>query len=225
MKWLSRLELKYGRYAIRNLTQYLIGINIAVYVIVFVTLDPSFLFLIPNEVLRGQVWRLVSFIFLPETTNPIWVFLQLYLLYFIGTAIEGVWGRFKYNLFYFCGMIITIIAAFISGLGVTGLYLNLSLFLAFATLFPEQELLFFFVLPIKVKFLGLLEVAFALYQFVMAVRIGAWYIVAAIVASFVNYLLFFGGDIIKWLRMKKQVYMNRKRYYDQVRPYNRNRKY
>ncbi|HOK42528.1 MAG TPA: hypothetical protein PLD49_02525 [Thermoclostridium caenicola] len=225
MKWLSRLELKYGRYAIRNLTQYLIGINIAVYVIVFVTLDPSFLFLIPNEVLRGQVWRLVSFIFLPETTNPIWVFLQLYLLYFIGTAIEGVWGRFKYNLFYFCGMIITIIAAFISGLGVTGLYLNLSLFLAFATLFPEQELLFFFVLPIKVKFLGLLEVAFALYQFVMAVRIGAWYIVAAIVASFVNYLLFFGGDIIKWLRMKKQVYMNRKRYYDQVRPYNRYRKY
>jgi len=153
MKWLSRLELKYGRYAIRNLTQYLIGINIAVYVIVFVTLDPSFLFLIPNEVLRGQVWRLVSFIFLPETTNPIWVFLQLYLLYFIGTAIEGVWGRFKYNLFYFCGMIITIIAAFISGLGVTGLYLNLSLFLAFATLFAEQELLFFFVLPIKVKFL------------------------------------------------------------------------
>jgi len=225
MKWLSRLELKYGRYAIRNLTQYLIGINIAVYVIVFVTLDPSFLFLIPNEVLRGQVWRLVSFIFLPETTNPIWVFLQLYLLYFIGTAIESVWGRFKYNLFYFCGMIITIIAAFISGLGVTGLYLNLSLFLAFATLFPEQELLFFFVLPIKVKFLGLLEVAFALYQFVMAVRIGAWYIVAAIVASFVNYLLFFGGDIIKWLRMKKQVYMNRKRYYDQVRPYNRYRKY
>lgn len=225
MKWLSRLELKYGRYAIRNLTQYLIGINIAVYVIVVVTLDPSFLFLIPNEVLRGQVWRLVSFIFLPETTNPIWVFLQLYLLYFIGTAIEGVWGRFKYNLFYFCGMIITIIAAFISGLGVTGLYLNLSLFLAFATLFPEQELLFFFVLPIKVKFLGLLEVAFALYQFVMAVRIGAWYIVAAIVASFVNYLLFFGGDIIKWLRMKKQVYMNRKRYYDQVRPYNRYRKY
>lgn len=225
MKWLSRLELKYGRYAIRNLTQYLIGINIAVYVIVFVTLDPSFLFLIPNEVLRGQVWRLVSFIFLPETTNPIWVFLQLYLLYFIGTAIEGVWGSFKYNLFYFCGMIITIIAAFISGLGVTGLYLNLSLFLAFATLFPEQELLFFFVLPIKVKFLGLLEVAFALYQFVMAVRIGAWYIVAAIVASFVNYLLFFGGDIIKWLRMKKQVYMNRKRYYDQVRPYNRYRKY
>lgn len=225
MNWLSRLELKYGRYAIRNLTQYLIGLNIAVYVIVFITLDPSFLFLIPSQVFRGQIWRLVSFIFLPETSNPIWVFFQLYLLYFIGTAIEGVWGRFRYNLFYFCGMIITIIAAFISGIGTTGLFLNMSLFLAFATLFPEQELLFFFVLPVKVKYLGLLEVAFALYQAVMAIRIGAWYIVAAIVASFVNYLLFFGGDIIKWLRMKKQVYMNRKRYYDQVRPYNRNRKY
>lgn len=225
MKRLSRLEMKYGRYAIRNLTYYLVGLNIAVYVMVFLFLRTDFLYLIPGEVFRGQIWRLATFLFLPETTNPIWVFFQLYLLYFIGTAIESVWGRFKFNLFYFCGAILTIIAAFASGLGYTGLWLNLSLFLAFATLFPENELLFFFVLPIKVKYLGLLEVAFAIYQTVNAIRFGAWYVVAAIAASFVNYLLFFGGDIINWLKMKKQVYMNRKRYYDQVRPYNRNRKY
>lgn len=225
MKWLSRLEMKYGRYAIRNLTHYLVGLNIAVYLLDFLFVRQDFLFLIPGAVFRGQIWRLVSFLFLPETTNPIWVFLQLYLLYFIGTAIEGVWGRFRFNTYYFCGAIITIVAAFISGLGVTGLYLNLSLFLAFATLFPEQELLFFFVLPIKVKYLGLLQVAYTLYQTVNAIRVGAWFIVAAIAASFLNYLLFFGGDIMKWLKMKKQVYMNRKRYYDQVRPYNRNRKY
>ena len=225
MKWLSRLEMKYGRYAIRNLTHYLIGLNIAAYLLVFILNNHSFLYLIPEGILKGQVWRLVSFLFLPESTNPIWVFFQLYLLYFIGSAIEGVWGRFRYNVYYFCGAILTIIAAFIFPPGITGLYLNLSLFLAFATLFPEQELLFFFFLPIKVKYLGLLQVAFSIYQMVMAIRFGAWYLVAAIVASFVNYLLFFGGDIIKWLRMKKQVYMNRKRYYDQVRPYNRDRKY
>ena len=225
MKWLSRLELKYGRYAIRNLTHYLIGLNIAAYVMVFLFLRADFLFLVPDRVLSGQIWRLVSFLFLPQTTNPIWVFLQLYLLYFIGTAIEGVWGRFRYNVYYFCGAILTIIAAFVFSPGVTGLYLNLSLFLAFATIFPEQELLFFFVLPIKVKYLGLLQVAFSLYQLVIFIRIKQWHLVATILASFVNYLLFFGGDIIRWLKLKKQVYMNRKRYYDQVNPYNRNRKY
>lgn len=225
MKWLSRLEMRYGRYAIRNLTQYLIGLNIAAYILVFLFLDDSFLFLIPEYVFKGQVWRLVTFLFLPESSNPIWVFFQLYLFYFIGSAIEGVWGRFRYNVYYFCGALLTIIAAFIQGPGVTGLYLNLSLFLAFATLFPDQELLFFFVLPIRVKYLGLLEVAFTLYEMIIAIRIGAWHLVASIVAAFANYLLFFGGDIIKWLRNRARVYMNRKRYYDQVRPYNRYRKY
>ena len=180
MKWLSRLEMKYGRYAIRNLTHYLIGLNIAAYLLVFILNNQSFLYLIPEGILKGQVWRLVSFLFLPESTNPIWVFFQLYLLYFIGSAIEGVWGRFRYNVYYFCGAILTIIAAFIFPPGITGLYLNLSLFLAFATLFPEQELLFFFFLPIKVKYLGLLQVAFSIYQMVMAIRFGAWYLVAAI---------------------------------------------
>lgn len=225
MNWLSRLELKYGRFAIRNLTNYLIGLNIAAYLIVFILNNESILYLIPREVSRGQVWRLASFLFLPETTNPIWVFFQLYLLYFIGTAIEGVWGRFRYNVYYFCGAVLTIIAALLFPPGVTGLYLNLSLFLAFATLFPDQELLFFFILPVKVKYLGLLQVAFSLYHMVIAIRFGAWYLVAAIVASFVNYLLFFGGQIFKWTRTRLQVYRNRKRYYDQVRPYNRYRKY
>jgi hypothetical protein len=225
MNWLSRLEMKYGRYAVRNLTSYLIGLNIAAYLIVFILNDESILYLVPGAVSRGQIWRLVSFLFLPESTNPIWVFFQLYFLYFIGTAIEGIWGRFRYNVYYFCGAVLTIIAAVLFPPGITGLFLNLSLFLAFATLFPDQELLFFFFLPVKAKYLGLLEVAYSIYQLVIAVRIGAPYLVAAIVASYVNYFIFFGGDIMKWLRTRMQVYRNRKRYYDQVRPYNRYRKY
>ena len=74
MKWLSRLEMKYGRYAIRNLTHYLIGLNIAAYLLVFITNNSALLFLIPGELLKGQIWRLASFLFLPQTANPIWVF-------------------------------------------------------------------------------------------------------------------------------------------------------
>ena len=226
MRWLSRLEMKYNRYSVTNLTFYLIGLNVAVYIISFLFLSEADLFvLFPDYVLKGQIWRLITFAFLPPSANPIYVFLELYLLYIIGTSLENYWGRFKLNIYYLTGFIITIIAAFIQGPGVTGLYLNMSLFLAYATLFPDQEMLMFFVLPVKVKYLGYLEVAFAVYQIIIMIRAGAWYMVAAIIASFVNYLIFFGVDMINWIKQKTQVHSNRKRFFDQVRPFNRDRRY
>lgn len=228
MKWLSRLELKYGRYAIRNLTYYIVGLNLAVLLpslFIFKETSVLYLTLIPQQVFKGEAWRIFTFLFMPESMNLFMALLSVYVTYFIGTAIESYWGKFRFNAFYFCGVLLTIIAGFVSGLGYTGFYLNMSLFLAFATLFPEQELMLFFVLPVKAKFLGIAEVLFVLYQLFSALQSGIffWPILAAILASFVNYFLFFGSDIGKWIRLKRQVAKNRKRFFDQVRPYNRNR--
>lgn len=228
MKWLSRLELKYGRFAVRNLTFYLIGLNIGVFILSSLLLGGTnqhnpFEFVL-SDILKGQLWRVFTFVFLPDSSNPIYIFLEMYLLYFIGTSLESYWGRFKFNVYYFFGMLGTILAAFIIGYGSTGLFINLSLFLAFATLFPDRELMIFFVLPVKAKFLGLLDAFYILYLLVMSLRFGQWSVVAAIIASLANYLLFFSGDIINWIKLRKQVHNNRRRFFDQVRPFDRNRK-
>lgn len=230
MKWLSRLELKYGRYAISNLTMYIAGLNLAVVFLTYIMFGGdagktvSALALVPSMVLRGQVWRLITFIFLPDTYSLIWIIFTAYLTYMIGASIENYWGRFKLNIYFFTGIIGSIIAAFITGLGTTGYYLNLSMFLAFATLFPEHEFLLFFVLPVKVKWLGLLNGVYILWQLITYIRYGAWYMAAAIVASLINYFIFFGDDFIKWIKLKRQVAKNRKRFFEQVGPY-RNRRY
>jgi membrane associated rhomboid family serine protease len=115
------------------------------------------------------VWRLVTFILLPETLSPLWAALSIYLFYIIGTAVERNWGAFKFNMYYLIGMLGTLVGAVIVGLvspsfaATTATYLNLSLFLAFATLFPNYQLMIFFVLPVKVKWLGWLQAAFLLW--------------------------------------------------------------
>lgn len=231
MKWLSRLELKYGRYAIRNLTLYIVGLNLTVFLISFFLFagNPlqtiSIMALIPQQVFKGEIWRLFTFLFLPESYDFFFALLSIYITYMIGSSVENYWGKARFNAFYFCGALLTILAAFLSGYGLSGFYLNMSLFLAFATLFPEQEILLFFVLPVKAKYLGIAEAVYVLYMMFQAIRFGGLGspVVAAALASFVNYFIFFGNDFFKWIRLRMQVHNNRKRYFEQVRPYNRNR--
>lgn len=231
MKGLARLELRYGRYAISNLTLYIAALNLAVFILTYVLFGGdasatiSALALLPGQVIKGQVWRLVTFIFLPDTFSIIWILFAAYLTYMIGASLEHYWGRFRLNAYFFVGMLGSILAAFITGEGTTGYYLNLSLFLAYATLFPEQEFMIFGILPVKVKYLGILDALFLVIQAAMFIRAGDWHMVGAIVVALANYFLFFGEDFIKWIKLRRQVSKNRKRFFDQVRPYDRDRRY
>lgn len=215
MRWLDKLERKFGRFAIRNLMFYIIGLNAAVFAIFYLTgKDVQFLYnimLIPAEVLRGEVWRLVTYIFIPSTFDPIWILFTLYFYYLIGSGLEQEWGSFKFNIYYLLGMIGTTIAAFISGAGGTGYYLNLSLFLAFAYIYPNYEILLFFVLPVKMKYLAWLDVAMLGYYFIM----GDLSTRLAIVAALVNFLIFFGKDIMYYLRNRGKAQTNKKKFTSQ----------
>jgi hypothetical protein len=229
MKGLAKLELRYGRYAIKNLTLYIAALNLAVFLLTLVIYQGNILStelalgLFPQLVLKGQVWRLITFIFLPNTYHPIWILFSVYLTYMIGASLENYWGRFRLNLYFLVGMLGTIIAAFITGYGSTGYYLNLTMFLAYATLFPEQQFMLFFVLPVKVKYLGLLNAGYILYEMIYHIQFRQWHMVAAILVSLLNYFLFFGEDFIKWIKLKRQVAKNRRRFFEQVRPYDRDR--
>lgn len=230
MKGLSRLELRYRRFAISNLTLYIAALNLAVFLLTYVIFEgnPSrtiqALALIPSEVFKGQVWRLITFILLPNNFSIVWILFSVYLTYMLGASLENYWGTFRLNVYFFTGMLGSIIAAFITGGGVTGYYLNLSLFLAFATLFPDREFTLFFMFPIKVKYLGILDAIYLLYMLLIYIGARAWVYAAAIIVSLINYFLFFGDDFIKMIKLKRQVAKNRKRFFDQVRPYDQDRR-
>lgn len=210
LNWLNRLERKFGRYAIRGLMTYIIALNGLVYLLMYLDQTGRYIYtltLIPEKVLQGELWRLFTYIFIPPATSPLWIFFILYFYYMIGNALEQEWGCFKFNLFYLTGMIGTTLAAFLSGggVGATGEYLNLSLFLAFAQVFPNYELLLFFILPVKVKYLAWLNWAF----FAFTLLTAALPEKIAVLAAMLNFFLFFGKTLFRQGRLNNQSYHRR----------------
>jgi len=187
-KILARLERRFGRYAIHNLISLIVGGMAIVWVLSL--LKPEFqdrLVLDMDAVRAGQIWRLVTFLFIPTETSPWWVLIMLYFTWWVGSSLEQHWGPFKFNLYYALGALGTIVAALIAG-PATNFWLDASLFLAFATVFPEVTILLFFVIPVRVKWLGIVAALFMAY----AAAMGGWGARASIAASMVNYLVFFG---------------------------------
>lgn len=198
-KLLARLERRLGFLAVPNLASFIVGGMAIVWVLS--SLRPGFEQLLTLDlaaVRAGQVWRLVTYLFLPESMSAIWVLLSLYWLWIVGSNLEQEWGSFKFNVYYFFGMVGTTIAAWLSGAAVGNAWLNTSLFLAFATVFPDYEIYLFFILRIKVKWLGLVSAGMLVFEFAM----GSWPARAAISAAMINYFLFFGGTLLAMMRSR-----------------------
>jgi membrane associated rhomboid family serine protease len=199
---LARLDRRFGRYAIPNLILYIVGGMALVWVLSLS--KPAFigrLSLDMGAVRQGEVWRLVTFLFIPPGSSPIWILINLYFTWWIGSSLEQHWGSFKFNLYFLVGALATIAAASIAG-PMTNAWLDGidgSLFLAFATTFPDVEILLFFILPIRVKWLGAIAAA----AFVFFFASGDWNTRASIIASLSGYFLFFGDHWLAILRGRK----------------------
>ena len=160
--WLNKLERKYGRFGIPNLTNILVAGQILVFAIelfidrtitAWVGLNRFFL-------LQGQIWRAITFVFIPFSGGSILsVVLGIYFTWFVGTALEKEWGDFRYTLYFLLGMVGTVLACLLTGVTASTYCLSLSLLLAFAMLYPEVQLLLFFVIPIRVKYFGFFAAA------------------------------------------------------------------
>lgn len=208
MNWIEKLERKFGRYATPNLMYYIV----ILYVVGFVLqlLNPSFYYqylaLNASEILNGQVWRILTFLVQPPSSSVIFMVFALYLYYMIGRELEYAWGSFRFNLYFFVGVLFHVVGAIVTYL-VTGVslpigtgYLNLSLFFAYATIYPNQQFLLFFVIPVKVKYLAWIDGAFFAYTILQAFLpayggsiFGMYYHANALAAfvSLLNFLLFF----------------------------------
>ena len=193
MNWLNKLERKIGRYAVPNLIIWLIGAYTIGYV--FGTVSPgilSYLTLSPYHILHGQIWRLVTWVFMPTESNLIFLLIMALFYYQLGMALERTWGTFRFNVYFFMGVIGHVLAALLIYI-ITGQvyilttdYLNFSLFFAFAATFPEMQFYLFFVLPIKAKYLALFDGLYFVYGFLfggMSQRI-------AIVMSLLNFIVY-----------------------------------
>ena len=160
----------------------------------------SYMYFDRDAVLSGQVWRILSFILMPFNSNPVFMLISCYFYWLIGTQLEQVWGGFRFNVFYLTGIIGTIIGGFISGYASAG-YLNLSLFLAFAILFPNERFLLFYFIPVKAKWLAWIDAAGLLFVLIMTLAGGYWQISLCIIISFLNLALFFGGGVIQRIKV------------------------
>lgn len=162
MNRFDKLERKYGRYAIKNLMYYIIALYTLGFIleIFFPNVYDSYLSLNAEAILHGQVWRIITFIIQPPSTSIFWIFFSLYMYYMIGTILENVWGSFRFNVYFFMGVILNVVAAIIIylifgiNLPLSTYYINLALFMAFATIAPESRVMLFFIIPIKIKWLA-----------------------------------------------------------------------
>ncbi len=205
MGFIDKLERKFGRYAIRHLTRYIILAYIIGYVILLISAYSNvpiqtWLSLNPGAIMRGEIWRLFSWVLIPPSSLNIFTIIMLFCYYQLGTLLERVWGDFLYDFYIFFGMIMTVIGAFImyfaggalaiemtGGLMFSTYYVSLSIFLGFAMTFPDQQMLLFFIIPVKIKYLAVFDVAYLTYNMI----VGNWMTRVQIICSLAATILFF----------------------------------
>lgn len=205
---LNRIENRFGRYhGFRNLIQFIVAAMAAVYVADLVlgyTVGFSlsaYLSFHRAAILHGQIWRIFTFVVTPPSTSILFILMELGFLYFTGTMLQSRWGTLRFNLFYFTGMLSNIIAGFITGYATT-YYLNLSLMLAVAILYPMMQINLYGILPIRMKWLALLNAALLLPGLIT----GTWGERIAILISLLNVLLFFFDRLLDQMRDVKRRY-------------------
>ena len=195
MNFLDKMERKYGRYALKNLPMFIIATYVAGYVLELLTPEMlGYLTLEPYYILHGQVWRLVTWILIPPSSLDIFTIIMLFFYFSIGQTLERTWGSFKFDVYIFSGLIFTVIGAFLLygmtgyiGMLFTTYYINMSIFLAFALTYPDMQVMLYFIIPIKMKWMGALYgvmILVSLVQGNLASRV-------AIIASLFNFIVFF----------------------------------
>lgn len=207
---MSNFEKRFGKYAIQNISLILILCYVVGYVIDLINADfLMYLTLNPYAILHGQVWRIFTWVIIPPSSLDIFTIIMLLFYYNIGTSLEHTWGTYRYNVYLLSGMLFTVLGSFIwlgiqyflgsRGIGIynnsnvasqffSTYYINMSIFLAFAATFPDVQVLLMFLVPVKVKWLGILYGLVLAYDFLFS---GSLVIRIAIASSLLNFLIFF----------------------------------
>ena len=201
--FMKRVDLfcyKHPRFGINNLMLYIVFGTLAVWLLGAMdrtNLLESYLAFDAAAVLHGQVWRIVTFVLIPES-GGIWLLLFLYFYYFIGSTLEREWGSGRFTIYYLMGMLLTVVYGFVTyfvtgrSYLMTANYINLSMFFAFATLFPDNRVLLFYFIPIKIKWLAIVDALYFVYAIFEGLGRGQGMMSFLPLVAILNYFLFCG---------------------------------
>lgn len=212
-RWLSRFCYKHPNFSIPGLMKYIAMGNVAVFLMDMLSNGyfSRMISFVPAYIFQGQIWRLITFIFIPVSSSPIWVVLSVMMYYFLGNQLERAWGSTRFTVYYLFGVIMTVVIGLLLGLTdlkyfsvVNMYYVNMSLLLAFASLYPDAQFTIYFFIPIRGKWLAWLYgilIAFDVFSYIGQGR----YLLALVpVAAVLNYFLFFWDDLKGSARQTRQ---------------------
>jgi len=207
---LDSLERRWGRWCIPGLLRVVAIVQALMFILIKANpaLD-SHLQLVPQLVLQGEVWRVLSFVFLPPTMSVIWIIFAVMFLFFIGDILEGAWGSFRLNVYYFSSVLLLNVAAFVTGSGTAmeATLLYQSLFLAACVIAPEVEIMLFFFFPVKLKYLGWFTGVLLAVTFFLAPR--SW---AAVLAVMIPFACFVGPSWVGLMKLRATVEGRRRKF-------------
>lgn len=220
MNFLYKLERKWGKYAIPNLMRYILFGQAIVFLMTYVLRNPYLQYALTfdrNAILSGEIWRLVTFVFIPDNTEPLWFIIFILVYSSIANNLEHVWGSFNFNVYYFTSMIAAIIVSFIFNIGgPIAYYIHLSLFLSFATLVPDATFMLYFIIPVKAKYL------LVFYFIILGANMlsGGIHTFALISASLLGYFIFFAIPTLKRRKLRGKAKASQKAFKEMRREQN-----
>ncbi len=219
MKWIDKLEFKFGRYAVHGVIRAIVVLQAFVFLLNLLNRDFILLLLLERHlVFHGQVWRLVTYMFVPRLSNSwltpdyLWIVFRLLFTWMLGDGLESVWGAFKLNIYLLLGVAGTCIAALVFGGVFDSWLLYYSLLFAFATIAPNYEIYVYFF-PLKIKWLALFSAGLLVFGFVMNPSLPD---VMATLFALANYAIFFGPEALQLARHRGAVAARRVRFESQL---------
>lgn len=207
MALIDTLERKFGRFALPRIITVIAGFQALNWFLVKIV--PEFmgkLAFVPQAIWQGEVWRLFSYVLLPGSTSIIWL-LCIGFMFMLNDGLEEVWGSFKLNLFVLGGIAAIAIGGMIFGFSTTGSILWAGILFAFACHFPNQEIMFYFIIPLKIKWLAYFSGALMFLGFVTVPGM-RW----EIFFSLLNFFVVFGPGLVRSIRHRSEVGARRRRF-------------
>ena len=205
-RWLDRFCYDHPNFGIPNLMKYIVIGNVMVYFLdLFSRGYASWMLSFSSPlILQGQLWRVLSFIFVPTGGGfVLWFVMTTLFYYYIGNALERQWGTTRFTVFYGLGILLNIIMGFVMG-STSMYYINMSMFFSFATLYPEMQVLLFGILPLKVKWLAWLDAALFAYDIFFRIFSQQWITAVLPLVALLNYFIFFWDDLMSAVRRTGQ---------------------
>ena len=99
MSLFDRIENRLRRWAIPGLLKIVAVYQLLVWVLWLLNPDRNEFFALlsldPEALKRGQIRRLITFAFIPQTTSAIFILFVTWFLIWIGASLESAWGAFK----------------------------------------------------------------------------------------------------------------------------------